>query len=335
MTGELVPVDHAALDAATVGKLSDGIPEATRRAYAAGRADWMTWCQTSGKDSYPVHPETLARYTTFLLDHGTYIADPRRPLSVASVEQRLSAISTGSVEAGWGKPDMRPARLVIKGHKRQRLVKQKEAAPITVAVLRALVAQAMSQTKNGNHTLRAHRDRCLILLGFATMARRSELVRIPIEGLADHPEGMTVQVLRTKTDDDWRTVRVLYGAQPELCPVRATRAYKAALATLGVTTGPLMRAVDRWDKPRKSLTGESVAERLRDLAVEAGVEVPDGFGQWSGHSLRRGAATEARRHGADRVSVADNGGWSRSSRSLDRYFADVDGWEQHPLKGVL
>jgi integrase len=325
---------------ATARLLGAGVPTNTRRAYAADRREWVLFTQGLGVAPLPVAPEVLAEFVTGLLTRGSPAAKSPRPLAASSVERRLSALSTLSVEQGHGRPDLRAAWLILRGHRRSTTAAApRQAAPVTVPVLRALVAQARSRGdagSGGDTTLRELRDVALVLLGFAVGARRSELVAIDLEDLRDRPEGLQVAVHRTKTSDHTRPVSVPWATDASLCPVRATQALRAGLAQRGIEHGPLFRRITRTDAVlHHRLTGESVADVVAGLASSAGVPVPDGFAGYSGHSLRRGFATEARRAGADPLRIARQGGWADNSASLARYLADVDQWADHPLAGVL
>jgi integrase len=329
----------AALTDDALTLLAAGVPANTRRAYAADRAEWVAYAAERGVPALPAAPEVLADFTAALLTTGSPTSAKPRPLAASSAERRLSAISTMSVEHGHGRPDLRAARLVLRGHRRTAPRRARQAAPMTVPVLRALVAQAAGSEPSSpgeQPRLRSLRDRCLLLLGFAIGARRSELVALDLADLHQEPGGLKVDVLRAKTTDQRSQVVVPWAADATLCPVRATAAYSAALAGRGVRAGPLFRRITRTDAVLAArLTGESVADVIAAHASAAGVPVPDGFGGWSAHSLRRGMATEARRAGADPLRIARQGGWADNSTALASYLADVDRWADHPLAGVL
>ncbi|MFD7377929.1 site-specific integrase [Streptomyces mirabilis] len=57
-------------------------------------------------------------------------------------------------------------------------------------------------------------------------------------------------------------------------------------------------------------------------------------GQWTGHSLRRGFATAARKAGHDLVGIGRHGGWADGSRALLGYLEDSDRWEDNPVVGT-
>ena len=56
------------------------------------------------------------------------------------------------------------------------------------------------------------RDRALLLVGFALGLRRSELVAIRVRDISPSPDGVTIRIARSKTDQQGR------GAPPSLFP---------------------------------------------------------------------------------------------------------------------
>ena len=93
---------------------------------------------------------------------------------------------------------------------------------------------------------------------------------------------------------------------------------------------PLFRTIDRHGNPGKRLTGEAVGHILKRHADNAGID-PNTV---SGHSLRRGFATEPRCSGADLLAVCRHGRWQDGSSAVLGYFANVDRWNDSPLKSI-
>ncbi|WP_246143717.1 tyrosine-type recombinase/integrase [Actinacidiphila oryziradicis] len=81
--------------------------------------------------------------------------------------------------------------------------------------------------------------------------------------------------------------------------------------------------------PSGRLTAQAAAQVVERAADAAGLK-----GQWTGHSLRRGFATAARKAGHDIVSIGRHGGWADGSKALLGYFEDVDKWEDNPVTGT-
>jgi integrase len=320
----------------TLRLLCEGIPDGTRRAYAADRADWAYYAERRGHSPLPVDEMLLTDYVAVLLMTG----NPRlgvctRPLRPSGIERRLSAITTWSREQGHGTPELRGARLVLRGHRRTAPTRPMQAAPLTVTALATLLVEA-ANTPDGADSPRALRDRALIGLGFALGARRSELVRVCVEHVQVQADGIVVQVHRAKTRDLPEDVAIPWAGNSALCAGRAVIRLRTRLAAGGFDHGPLFRHIRRGGHVQEEgLTPRAVADILKRIAERADLPIPDGFRGWSGHSLRRGFATEARRAGADALRIGRHAGWTDGSAALARYLADIDQWEGHPLRGVL
>ena len=118
-----------------------------------------------------------------------------------------------------------------------------KAVPVMAADLPAIVAACDDQTAAGL------RDRAVVLLGFALLARRSELAALNLSDVELVPgEGVAVTIRSSKTDPSARGVirRIHYAANERVCPVRAVLAWTSFLAGRGITTGPLFTRIDRW-----------------------------------------------------------------------------------------
>ena len=90
------------------------------------------------------------------------------------------------------------------------------------------------------------RDRALILIGFAGALRRSELVALDVDDVAEDADGLVLSIRQSKTDQEAEgEIRGLpYGSHPATCTVRAWRGWMDAS---GIETGPAFRAVDHLD----------------------------------------------------------------------------------------
>lgn len=309
--------------------------DSTMTCYARDRQDLRCYLRDKGLAGPPVSGEVLAVYVAELLTWGSSSVDSPRPLLPGTVRRRLAAIRTWHHELGLPAPDLTAARKVLRGYQRTTVPIPGKAAPITVAVLRALLAQVELDGQQG-HPSRARRDRAMILLGFAAGTRRSELVSVTITDVVTTAEGLLVSILRAKTKTMPDLVPIAWASDPLACPVRAVLAWKNELAEHGARDGPLFRRITATDHVlAHQLKPAAVGDILQRLTTAAQLPLPDGYRSWSPHGLRRGMVSEARRAGADMHGIAALGGWSPSSTSLAGYVAEIDRWAQHPLKGVL
>ncbi|MEV4496131.1 tyrosine-type recombinase/integrase [Micromonospora arborensis] len=119
--------------------------------------------------------------------------------------------------------------------------------------------------------------------------------------------------------------------------MRTAQAWLATLADHGRTTGPLLVRIDRHGRLGRVPTGRGCADgRLTGQAVAlivartAAAASLDSHAAWSGHSLRRGFATETYRTGADLLRIARAGGWKDGSTTLHGYLKDIDRRQASP-----
>ncbi|GAA2135402.1 hypothetical protein GCM10009844_00630 [Nocardioides koreensis] len=164
------------------------------------------------------------------------------------------------------------------------------------------------------------RDRALLLTGFYTALRRSNLSALNWGDLTDHGEdGWSIQVRWSKTDQEGQG-RTSWVPQSETdgsvaCPATALRDWKRTLEeALGRSvhaSEPVFVAltnsgtVKRRDNNRMfRLTGDGINEAVQRLTVGAGIAAKTGKSNpYGAHSLRAGFVTEALRD--DKLSFAE------------------------------
>jgi len=88
------------------------------------------------------------------------------------------------------------------------------------------------------------RDRALILIGFATAIRRSELVAIMMDDIEFNRDGLNITMQNGKTDQEGQGNKksIPYGSHSDTCPVRSLQDW---LQVANITSGPLFRRVNR------------------------------------------------------------------------------------------
>jgi len=179
-------------------------------------------------------------------------------------------------------------------------------------------------------TLAGSRDRALLLVGFSGAFRRSELVGLEIRDVAFTTDGVEVTLRRSKTDQEGRgrLVALPYSGAPEVCPVRALRAWLEAAA---IVDGPVFREVTRHGRVESApLTGRSVSRIVKRSGVSAGLEASS----FSGHSLRAGFVTQAKLKRKDEASIMRQTG-HRSVAMVRKYDRRADLWRDNAAAGLL
>jgi len=271
----------------------------TVRAYQGDWDDFAAFCARHRRDSLPADPATVALYLTDL-------ARSRKP---STITRRSAAISVMHQRHGLASPTTDVGvREIMRGIRRTLGVAAKEAAPLQVADLRRIVDRF-------DATVIGSRDRALVLVGFASAMRASELVAVEVKDLEDRNEGVAVTKRRSKTDQDGAGVRIAlpFGRDPSTCPVRALRSWREAG---GIDDGPLFRAVSRHG----AVGGVALSERAVSLVVKRAVaSIGLDPTPYSAHSLRAGFATTAAANGASERAIAAQTG-HRSMEMLRRYI---------------
>lgn len=312
-------------------RIRESVPASTRRAYSGDWRRFTVWCIENQRSHLPASAATLAEYVSHLADEGK---------ASSTIERAMAAITVAHVSADTEPPNTRPARAVLRRH-RAELAEDgrgvRKAKALTIPALRAMIETLDTSTLAGL------RDRALIVVGFALGARRSELAALNIADLTFTDDGLQVAIRRSKTDKEsvGRHTALPYTSRLATCPVRTMKAWLGALAERGETSGPVFRRIDRYGNLGRTphghgeasgrITGQAVAIIVRRTALRAGLDAASAF---SGHSLRRGFATETHRQGKNPLRIARHGGWKDGSTTLAGYIEDANQWEDNALTDV-
>jgi integrase len=333
----------------TAALIGEAVPENTAIAYRSRWRSFEEWCGRSGRVALPATAQTIAAYLTHLATE--------RGLKATTADAHLTAIRAVHRGAGAAVPDGLTARKVVVAAQRREAIRDgrygpRRAVPVMARDLPAVVAACDPLTATGL------RDRAVVLLGFALLARRSELAALNLSDIEAVPaEGLAVTIRSSKTDHAARGVirRIHYAANEAVCPVRAVLAWTGFLAGRGITVGPLFTRVDRWGNVSRDAGGRYASRdgRLRPQAIGAIVaaacgsadlgatasepEIPAGEHRgYSGHSLRRGGATSMLQAGAQPLAVSRHGRWMDGSRSFAGYVEEATGFgADNPTQGLL
>lgn len=274
------------------------VSENTLKAYAKDWAQFARWCRMRGADPLPPSPELIGLYIADLAapaGKASSQAAPR-PLSVASIERRLSGLAWRYAQRGLSLDRQnRHIAAVLAGIRRKHGRPPVQKAAILPDDIRAMLATLP-------HDLRGLRDRAILLLGFAGGLRRSEIVGLDF-GRDDTPDsggwveildGGALVTLHGKTG--WREVEIARGSSEQTCPVRALEQW---LHFAKIDFGPLFTAVSHDGKRagRSRLNDQHVARLIKRCIPDAGLraDLPERerLALYSGHSLRAGLASSA------------------------------------------
>lgn len=265
--------DEAAVHGFALAEKSD----ATRRAYRSDFRVFSAWCAGRGFEPLPAAPTVVA---AFLADQAKSGVKP------STLGRRVAAIAYAHDLAGMASPaSAKVVRVVLVGIRREKGAKPTQKAPATAERIAAMI-EAIPDTRRGQ------RDKALLAIGFAGAFRRSELVALEVADITYEPDGVRVQIKRSKADQEGRGQEIAIPRGSKLRPVRALQAW---LKAARIKDGPVFRSIDKHGHIGGALTPQSVALIVKTHAEAAGLDARE----FSGHSLRAGFLTSAAEAGAD------------------------------------
>ena len=311
------------------------------RGWALGRA--ATWFPVAGERvRLPLLPELLVRFIQDMLGGEGGEA----PRSLATVRRYLSTLST--LHRLLDVPDPTKAAVVrntLKAHARRR-GRQDQAAPLRWAEVEAISAELPDD-------LAGLRDKTLLAVAHNTLARRGELVALDIADLSFLDAGVATVTLRpTKTSLE---------AEPDyrfLSPA-TTALVRDWLATSGLREGALFVRIQsngsacvsngqrgaerallaegqRLSAARVNIIVKLAVARLAEARGELVVGERDAderrrvrlayASDYSGHSLRVGAAQDMAAVGIGTAAILQAGGW-KDERMVRRYIRKLGALE--------
>ena len=270
---------------------------ATKRAYASDLRHFLAHGY-----GIPCTPKRLAKYLAESANNG---------LAVATLERRITAIHKAHIDQKQPSPAHNEIiRQVMQGIRRTLGTKQRQVQPLTKENLLAV----LETIEKVHMPIRASRDRAILLIGFTSAMRRSELVGVCVEHLTFSPEGLEIELPVSKTDQErhGRTV-FIPRSSGNYCPVQALMRW---LKTAGIREGHVFRSVNRYDSVAKQgLTPQSVALIVKAAMAQTGVNAQN----FSGHSLRAGYCTSAAEQGQQSWQIRMQTG-HKSDVTLARYI---------------
>lgn len=175
-----------------------------------------------------------------------YLARHAELLSIATLRQRLAALSRWHQDHGFADPTKAPlVRQTMKGIQTVHPPQTRQAVPLQIGQLSHAVTwlDHAIGTQGAVARLRHTRDKALLLLGFWRGFRSDELIRLETQDVELVPaQGMTCFLPRTKGDRQAAGRCFKVPALSRLCPVAAYTAWKDLS---GIEEGPVFRGIDQ------------------------------------------------------------------------------------------
>ena len=307
--------DIKALQEETLLNLQSSKSNNTVRAYKSDFKDFGLFCAQNGFKSLPSEPKIVSLYLTYLSTKDAKMSTLKRRIVSIGVIHRLK---------GHYLDTKHPSIIEnIMGIKRRKGSKQLAKKPILISYLKKLINAIDEQDKE---EIKKFRDRSIILTGFSGGFRRNEIVSLDYEDLDFVPEGLKINLRRSKTDQFGQgfTKALPYFDNPQYCPVVSLKKW---IEISQIKAGSLFRRFTKGSKlSNNRLTDQTVALLIKKYLKLAAIESQN----YSGHSLRSGFATSAAESGAEERSIMAMTG-HKSTEMVRRYIKEANLFKNNAL----
>lgn len=275
----------------------------TWKAYKSDWQDFLNWCNEHSLLSLPAMPSTIA----------LYLSNCASILKISSIQRRIASIAQMHIGNKLDDPTKTPeVRETWRGIRRAKGVAQTQKSPILVDHIKEILSHIPN-------SLIGKRDKALLLIGFTSAFRRSELVSLDVTDLEFTRDGVVLNLRKSKTDQEGegRKVGIPYSRNSKQCPVVSLKKW---LEVAVIKDGAIFRGVNRHSQVLPGrLTDKQVTNTIKKYCELIGLDAS----LFSGHSLRSGLATSAAIAGAsERQIMAQTG--HKNSTMVRRYIRDAE-----------
>ena len=310
--------DIKALQEETLLNLQNSKANNTVRAYKSDFNDFGIFCAQNGFKSLPSDPKIVSLYLTHL---------STKDAKISTLKRRLVSIGVIHKLKGHYLDTKHPSIIEnIMGIKRRKGSFQKAKKPILIKSLKLIINAIDQQNKQ---EIKKFRDRSIILIGFSGGFRRNEIVSLNYDDLDFVPEGLKINIKRSKTDQfgEGFTKALPYFDSSQYCPVISLKNW---LDISKITSGPVFRRFLKGSKLSENrLTDQTVAILIKEYLNLAGINSKN----YSGHSLRSGFATSAAESGVEERNIMAMTG-HKSTEMVRRYIKEANLFKNNALNKI-
>ena len=310
--------DIKALQEETLLNLKNSKAINTIRAYKSDFNDFSLFCAQNGFKSLPSDPNIVSLYLTHL---------STKDAKMSTIKRRLVSIGVIHKLKGHYLDTKHPSIIEnIMGIKRRKGSNQKAKKPILISSLKQIINVIDDQDKQ---EIKKFRDRTIILIGFSGGFRRNEIVSLDYDDLDFVPEGLKINIRRSKTDQFGEgSVKALpYFDSSQYCPVISLQRW---IEISKINSGPLFRRFTKGSNLSENrLTDQTVALLIKEYLMLAGIDSKN----YSGHSLRSGFATSAAESGVEERSIMAMTG-HKSTEMVRRYIKEANLFKNNALNKI-
>ena len=313
-----ITTDLKALQEETLLNLQSSKANNTVRAYKSDFNDFGIFCAQNGFKSLPSDPQIVSLYLTHL---------STKEAKISTLKRRLVSIGVIHKLKGHYLDTKHPSIIEnIMGIKRRKGSNQLSKKPILINSLKNIINAIDEQNKE---KIKIFRDRSIILIGFSGGFRRNEIVSLDYDDLDFVPEGLKINLRRSKTDQfgEGFTKALPYFDNSQYCPVVSLKKW---IEISKIKSGAVFRRFSKGSKLSENrLSDQTVALLIKEYLKLTGIDSKN----YSGHSLRSGFATSAAESGAEERSIMAMTG-HKSTEMVRRYIKEANLFKNNALSKI-
>ncbi len=274
----------------------------THRSYGSLWKGYVEWCV---KNEYNHLPSTVQVVSEYIAYRGSSVSFSTLNAIIASIEYAHN--NAGLKILGDKDFITRLIAGIRRTHPENQSVRQAKA--LTLDKLR----EVCDLLDVPNPSLMQARDRAVLTVTFFAALRRSELVGLDIKHVEYANKGIILHLMQTKTSDTVQNVYLTETKNSSICPVDAIMTW---IQVACITEGPIFCSIKKGGVLAGRIAGESIASIYKKYFGE----------EYSGHSGRRGLATEAAEAGASILKIQQHTR-HKSANMVMRYVESVEGFK--------
>jgi site-specific recombinase XerD len=281
-------------------RLDGAYAPSTMRSYYSDVQAFVDWCHWAQYTPFPASVETVCEF----------IEEQGKEKAASTVRRRLYAIR--KIHRLLRLPDPtydEDINLSLRRVRRTKLVRPKQAKGLTQNYLERFIA-AEPDTPWGL------RNKAMLSLGYELLSRRSELVALRTKDIESRPNGTLRVLIRRSKSDPFGEGRLAFTSE------RTADLVKDWLDWRGPHIEFLFCPIYHRKALNRDLSTTSVKCMIKSAAKRDGLN-PSIVDEFSGHSLRVGAAQDLLRKGFDTAAIMRAGGW-KSVNTLSRYLEKAE-----------
>lgn len=282
-----------------IQRLEGAYAPATIKAYYTDIQAFVDWCEKEGLCPFPATQDTVC----------AFISDQGHSKATSTVRRRLYAIRKIHRLLHLSDPTQdEDINLAFRRVRRSKLSRPKQARGITARDLSKFIATEPD-------TPIGLRNRAMLALGYELLTRRSELIALKLEDLTWLDDGSVKVIIRRSKSDPFGMGRIGYTSR------ETARLMQNWLDWRGAKIEWLFCPIYQNQPINRDLSTTTVKRIIKTAAKRTGY-TSDIVRDFSGNSLRVGAAQELLSRGFDTVSIMRAGGW-KSVNVLARYLENA------------